>query len=495
MENFERFPLTIYNSLSRKKEAFTPINAPFVGLYVCGPTVYSEVHIGNMRSFITFDVLFRYLSHLGYKVRYVRNLTDVGHMLDDDGEDRVLKRARLEKLEPMEVVQKYSNYFHDVCKQFKLLPPSIEPTATAHIIEQIQMAQKILDQGMAYVSNGSVYFDVEAFDKKHGYGALSGRKIDELQSNSRKLDGQDEKRSPLDFALWKNAGPEHIMRWPSPWGEGFPGWHLECSVMSTKYLGETFDIHGGGMDLKFPHHECEVAQNVASSGEAPVRYWMHANMLTMNGTKMSKSLGNAISIEELINGGKFSRAFSEMSIRFFLLQAHYSSTVDISESAIEAAEKGFERLQQAWKALINMERSSGEANMELDAATKKLLDQVYVELSNDLNTPKAIAVLFDLASTVNSIKNQQIPGSSLTEETLSRLKLEFPKILEDILGLKLSSEAKSDHLDGVLELMIRMRNQARADRNFALADQIRDQLKDAGVELKDGKNGTEYELN
>lgn len=495
MENFERFPLTIYNSLSRKKEAFTPINAPFVGLYVCGPTVYSEVHIGNMRSFITFDVLFRYLSHLGYKVRYVRNLTDVGHMLDDDGEDRVLKRARLEKLEPMEVVQKYSNYFHDVCKQFNLLPPSIEPTATAHIIEQIQMAQKILDQGMAYVSNGSVYFDVEAFDKKHGYGALSGRKIDELQSNSRKLDGQDEKRSPLDFALWKNAGPEHIMRWPSPWGEGFPGWHLECSVMSTKYLGETFDIHGGGMDLKFPHHECEVAQNVASSGEAPVRYWMHANMLTMNGTKMSKSLGNAISIEELINGGKFSRAFSEMSIRFFLLQAHYSSTVDISESAIEAAEKGFERLQQAWKALINMERSSGEANMELDAATKKLLDQVYVELSNDLNTPKAIAVLFDLASTVNSIKNQQIPGSSLTEETLSRLKLEFPKILEDILGLKLSSEAKSDHLDGVLELMIRMRNQARADRNFALADQIRDQLKDAGVELKDGKNGTEYELN
>ena len=495
MENFERFPLTIYNSLSRKKEAFTPINTPFVGLYVCGPTVYSEVHIGNMRSFITFDVLFRYLSHLGYKVRYVRNLTDVGHMLDDDGEDRVLKRARLEKLEPMEVVQKYSNYFHDVCKQFNLLPPSIEPTATAHIIEQIQMAQKILDQGMAYVSNGSVYFDVEAFDKKHGYGALSGRKIDELQSNSRKLDGQDEKRSPLDFALWKNAGPEHIMRWPSPWGEGFPGWHLECSVMSTKYLGETFDIHGGGMDLKFPHHECEVAQNVASSGEAPVRYWMHANMLTMNGTKMSKSLGNAISIEELINGGKFSRAFSEMSIRFFLLQAHYSSTVDISESAIEAAEKGFERLQQAWKALINMERSSGEANMELDAATKKLLDQVYVELSNDLNTPKAIAVLFDLASTVNSIKNQQIPGSSLTEETLSRLKLEFPKILEDILGLKLSSEAKSDHLDGVLELMIRMRNQARADRNFALADQIRDQLKDAGVELKDGKNGTEYELN
>ena len=495
MENFERFPLTIYNSLSRKKEAFTPINAPFVGLYVCGPTVYSEVHIGNMRSFITFDVLFRYLSHLGYKVRYVRNLTDVGHMLDDDGEDRVLKRARLEKLEPMEVVQKYSNYFHDVCKQFNLLPPSIEPTATAHIIEQIQMAQKILDQGMAYVSNGSVYFDVEAFDKKHGYGALSGRKIDELQSNSRKLDGQDEKRSPLDFALWKNAGPEHIMRWPSPWGEGFPGWHLECSVMSTKYLGETFDIHGGGMDLKFPHHECEVAQNVASSGEAPVRYWMHANMLTMNGTKMSKSLGNAISIEELINGGKFSRAFSEMSIRFFLLQAHYSSTVDISESAIEAAEKGFERLQQAWKALINMERSSGEANMELDAATKKLLDQVYVELSNDLNTPKAIAVLFDLASTVNSIKNQQIPGTSLTEETLSRLKLEFPKILEDILGLKLSSEAKSDHLDGVLELMIRMRNQARADRNFALADQIRDQLKDAGVELKDGKNGTEYELN
>jgi len=495
MENFERFPLTIYNSLSRKKEAFTPINAPFVGLYVCGPTVYSEVHIGNMRSFITFDVLFRYLSHLGYKVRYVRNLTDVGHMLDDDGEDRVLKRARLEKLEPMEVVQKYSNYFHDVCKQFNLLPPSIEPTATAHIIEQIQMAQKILDQGMAYVSNGSVYFDVEAFDKKHGYGALSGRKIDELQSNSRKLDGQDEKRSPLDFALWKNAGPEHIMRWPSPWGEGFPGWHLECSVMSTKYLGETFDIHGGGMDLKFPHHECEVAQNVASSGEAPVRYWMHANMLTMNGTKMSKSLGNAISIEELINGGKFSRAFSEMSIRFFLLQAHYSSTVDISESAIEAAEKGFERLQQAWKALINMERSSGEANMELDAATKKLLDQVYVELSNDLNTPKAIAVLFDLASTVNSIKNQQIPGSSLTEETLSRLKLEFPKILEDILGLKLSSEAKSDHLDGVLELMLRMRNQARADRNFALADQIRDQLKDAGVELKDGKNGTEYELN
>ncbi len=495
MENYERFPLEIYNSLSRKKEVFQPINAPFVGLYVCGPTVYSEVHIGNMRSFITFDVIFRYLTHLGYKVRYVRNMTDVGHMLDDGGEDRVIKRARLEKLEPMEVVQKYSNYFHDVCKQFNLLPPSIEPTATAHIIEQIEMAQKILDEGMAYESNGSVYFDVVAFDKKHGYGELSGRKIDELQSNSRSLDGQDEKRSPLDFALWKSAGPDHIMRWSSPWGEGFPGWHLECSVMSTKYLGETFDIHGGGMDLKFPHHECEIAQNVASSGKSPVRYWMHANMLTMNGTKMSKSLGNAISIEELVHGGKFNRAFSEMSIRFFLLQAHYSSTVDISEAAIEASEKGFDRLQQAWKALEKIERASGDINQELDSATSKLLDQVYVELSNDLNTPKAIAVLFDLASTINSIKNQQIPSNDLSEETMERLKKELPIILGDILGLKASEETKSNHLDGVLELMIRMRNQARADRNFELADQIRDQLKETGVALKDGKNGTEYELN
>lgn len=490
-----KYPLHIYNSSSRQKEPFEPLNPPFVGMYVCGPTVYSEVHIGNVRSFITFDVLFRYLKHQGFKVRYVRNITDVGHMLDDTNEDRVLKRARLEKLEPMEVVQKYTNYFHDVCQLFNLKPPSIEPAATGHIMEQIEMVQSILDRGFAYESQGSVYFDVEAFDKAHGYGGLSGRKIDEIQSNTRKLDGQSEKRSSIDFALWKNAGPEHIMRWSSPWGDGFPGWHLECSVMSTKYLGHTFDIHGGGMDLKFPHHECEIAQNVASSGEQPVRYWMHSNMLTLNGTKMSKSLGNAISIEELVEGGKFSKPFSPMSIRFFLLQAHYSSTVDISEEALEAADKGFDRLMKSNQALHGLSGVSGKGNAAQNEKVLSLLDAVYSELSDDLNTPKAIAQLFELSSVINAMKNGQLSMDSLSTEVFERLKREFPYIVEEILGLQMEESASSDHLDSVLQLMIRMRNDARADKNFELSDRIRDKLKEAGVELKDGKNGTDYELN
>ncbi|NQX93176.1 MAG: cysteine--tRNA ligase, partial [Flavobacteriales bacterium] len=374
-ERYQNQPLRLQNSLSGQKETFEPINLPYVGLYVCGPTVYSNVHLGNVRTFLTFDVVYRYLSHLGYKVRYVRNITDVGHLTDDadDGEDKIAKKARLENIEPMEVVQKYTNDFHDVMRVFNILPPSIEPTATGHIIEQIQMVKQIIENGFAYESNGSVYFDVLKFNEKYPYGELSGRKVEDLLNNSRKLDGQDEKRDPRDFALWKNADDSHIMRWPSPWGDGFPGWHLECSAMSTKYLGEKFDIHGGGMDLKFPHHECEIAQNVGYNGcENPIKYWMHGNMLTVNGRKMSKSEGNGFTPEELISGNHklLEKGYSPMTVRFFMLQGHYASTLDFSNAALQAAEKGWKKMTTAWELIPNLTVGSSSQKERIDSIRK-----------------------------------------------------------------------------------------------------------------------------
>ncbi len=495
MQLSDKFPLSIQNSLSRKKEKFEPLNPPHVGMYVCGPTVYSEVHIGNVRTFITFDVLYRYLKALGYSVRYVRNITDVGHILDDSGEDRIAKRAKLEKLEPMEVVQKYTNYFHDIMKLFNTESPSIEPTATGHIIEQIQFVQNILDQGLAYEVNGSVYFDVEKYDKEHQYGKLSGRKIDELISNTRELDGQKEKRNPLDFAIWKKAEKQHIMRWPSPWSDGFPGWHLECSVMSTKYLGSQFDIHGGGMDLKFPHHECEVAQAVAAVGKDPVKYWIHGNMLTLDGAKMSKSLGNVISVEELIQGtGKYDKAFSAMTLRFFMLQAHYSSTLDISQEALEASDKGLKRLVGARTILSKLQYSTGHLDDSLDNEINGLIDECYRFLSDDLNTAKCIASLFDLAAKVNSFSNNQLSLGSIKEKTFKRLQKEFELILGDILGLAQENESEEEKLDEVMDILIEIRKDAREHKNFALSDAIRDELGKRGIKLLDGKEGTGYKI-
>ncbi len=494
MPKYEKHPLYVYNSLTRQKEKFEPINAPNVGMYVCGPTVYSEVHIGNMRTFITFDMLYRYMKHVGYKIRYVRNITDVGHILDDTGEDRVAKRAKLEQLEPMEIAQKYSNYFHQICDLFNIIPPDIEPTATGHIIEQIEMVRKILDQGYAYEIDGSVYFDVEKFDKEKGYGALSGRKIDELLSNTRTLDGQDEKRSSLDFALWKSAGTDHIMRWNSPWGEGFPGWHLECSAMSTKYLGKTFDIHGGGMDLKFPHHECEVAQNVAAEGEPPVRYWMHSNMLTLDGQKMSKSLGNAISIEELIHGGRFEKPFSASTIRFFMLQAHYSSTLDLSSDAMIASEKGLNKLMAALRALDQINWGDKEVDNELVKKTNALIDDLYVQMSDDLNSAKCIATLFELGTIIHSVKNGQISANALDKETQKRLKTEFKVFIVDILGLREEKSTDDGLTERLMQLIIDIRNDSRKTKNFELSDKIRDDLGKAGVKLLDGADGTTYQI-
>lgn len=491
----ERFPLYLQNSLSRSKEKFEPINAPNVGMYVCGPTVYSEVHIGNVRTFITFDVLYRYLTALGYTVRYVRNITDVGHILDDSGEDRIAKRAKLEKLEPMEIVQKYTNYFHRTMELFNNLEPSIEPTATGHIIEQIEFVQEILDNGFAYESNGSVYFDVEKYNLSHHYGSLSGRKIEDLISNTRDLDGQDEKQNPLDFAIWKKAEKQHIMRWPSPWSEGFPGWHLECSVMSTKYLGETFDIHGGGMDLKFPHHECEIAQSVAADGNDPVKYWVHGNMLTMDGTKMSKSLGNVISVEELIDGtGKYDHAFSPMTIRFFMLQAHYSSTLDISEEALIASEKGLQRLQKANAFLQKMNYSVAVLDQSQDQEVNGLLDNCYRFLSDDLNTAKCIANLFELTSKINSFESGQVNPGVLSERTFNRLRTEFDRIKTEILGLEAEGKNESGKIDEVMQILIDLRNDARTNKNFELSDAIRDELQKRGIQLLDGKDGTSYSV-
>jgi len=488
--------LHIGNSLSRKKERFVPLNAPYVGMYVCGPTVYSNVHLGNVRTFLAFDVVFRYLIHLGYKVRYVRNITDVGHLTDDsdDGEDKIGKKARLENLEPMEVVQRYTNDFHDVMRMFNILPPSIEPTATGHIVEQVGMIEDILANGYAYESNGSVYFSVRKFAEDHDYGGLSGRRIDELQNQTRKLDGQDEKADPLDFALWKKADSIHLMRWPSPWGEGFPGWHLECSVMSTKYLGRTFDIHGGGMDLKFPHHECEIAQNVGAHGKKnPVRYWVHGNMLTVNGRKMSKSEGNGFTPDELITGNHqlLEKGYSPMTVRFFMLQGHYAGTLDFSNPALQAAEKGMERLMYAWGLLDNL--TPVDATDELEAAPDldALRNRAYAAMNDDFNTPILIAVLYDAVKVVNTVASGRMALSADGVEVLRSL---FDVFARDILGLEPeeTGDGDNDRTDGLMEVLCALRAEAKDNKDWSMADNIRDRLADLGVHIKDGKDGTSW---
>lgn len=491
MSLYQSNPIKVYNTLSGEKETFTPVHEGNIGMYVCGPTVYSHVHLGNVRTFMSFDVIYRYLLHLGYNVRYVRNITDAGHLTDDGNvdNDRFVKQSRLEKLEPMEVVQKYTVYFHKVLDLFNFLPPTIEPTATGHIVEQIELTQKLIEKGVAYERQGSVYFDVEEYNKRGlNYGELSNRNIDELLTNTRDLDGQNEKKNPQDFALWKAASPAHIMRWNSPWGEGFPGWHLECTAMSTKYLGENFDIHGGGMDLKFPHHECEIAQGKACNGTSPVKYWMHANMLTMNGLRMSKSTGNFILPMELISGDNtfFEKAFSPSIIRFCFLQAHYRSELDISNDAMVASEKGFNRLMEAMKLLDNLQTKS-QSSLDIKAWTQSCYDA----MNDDFNTPIVIAQLFEGARYINLVNDGK---ETLTTEDIALLKQTLNSFVFDILGIEDSQTANnhSEKLNGVIEMLIEMRKQARDNKNWAMSDQIRDQLLALGIQLKDGKEGTSY---
>lgn len=493
--------LKIYNSLSAEKEIFTPINGNKVGMYVCGPTVYSNVHLGNVRTFMNFDFIYRSLKHLGYDVRYVRNITDAGHLTDDGdvNNDRFVKQSRLEKLEPMEIVQKYTVDFHKVLEKFNLLPPTIEPTATGHIIEQIELTKDLIEKGLAYESNGSVYFDVRAYNEKGGnYGELSKRNIDELFANTRDLDGQNEKKNPQDFALWKKASPEHIMKWISPWGEGFPGWHLECTAMSTKYLGEQFDIHGGGMDLKFPHHECEIAQGKGCNGVEPVKYWMHANMLTMNGARMSKSTGNYILPQELISGENdfFEKPFHPSVVRFNFLQAHYRSVLDISNEAMLASEKGFQRLMEALKTLsaISNQQSaeSGKQKAESDFNLNSWKEKCYDALNDDFNSPILISHLFEAVSFIFKLKDGK---ETISTEDLEELKTLMNAFVFDVLGLQNIEENNNAKLDQTLQVLIELRNQARKAKNFELSDQIRDKLLEQGIELKDGREGTSYVLN
>ncbi len=490
-----KHPLSIYNTLHRRKEQFIPLHEPHVGLYVCGPTVYGDAHLGHARPAITFDILFRYLTHLGYKVRYVRNITDVGHLEHDadEGEDKIAKKARLEQLEPMEVVQHYLTRYHQAMEKLGVLPPSIEPMASGHIIEQIALTQRILDAGLAYESGGSVYFDVEKYDKSFNYGELSGRRIEDMLSNTRELDGQSEKRGALDFALWKKAQPEHIMRWPSPWGDGFPGWHAECTAMGRKYLGEQFDIHGGGMDLVFPHHECEIAQARASQdGREMVRYWMHNNMITINGQKMGKSLGNFITLDEFFSGDntQLDQAYSPMTIRFFILGAHYRGTVDFSNEALKAAEKGLQRLLDADALLDGLPASSATSVSEV----RGLGERAYAALNDDLNTPIVIAELFDAARIINSVHYQQ---ATLSAEDLQELKRTYRLFLRDLLGLRderLSEGASTDAFKGAIDLLLSLRQEAKSRKDWATSDKIRDELTALGFVIKDTKEGTEWSL-
>ncbi len=485
--------ITIYNTLSRKKEELKPLNPPYVGLYVCGPTVYGDPHLGHARPAITFDLLFRLLKYLDYRVRYVRNITDVGHLENDadEGEDKIAKKARLEQLEPMEVVQFYTHSYHEAMRLLNTLPPSIEPRASGHIIEQIELVKQILDHGYAYESNGSIYFDVKKYHEKYNYGKLSGRIIEDMLASTRELDGQDEKRNSIDFALWKKADPQHIMRWPSPWSDGFPGWHVECSAMSTKYLGEPFDIHGGGMDLLFPHHECEIAQSVAAGGKEAVRYWMHNNMVTINGQKMGKSLGNFITLEELFTGNHklLEQAYSPMTIRFFMLQAHYRSTLDFSNEALQAAEKGLERLLAAGRALGKI-KPSGSSTLEVE----KLREDTLAALSDDLNSPVAIAVLFDWVRNINLLVEGK---ETLTEQDLTTLKEAYHTLVFDVLGLSDEQSGDSKYVDltgKLIEMLLEMRMQAKNSKDFATSDHIRDKLNALGVKVMDRKDGFDWEV-
>lgn len=487
--------LNIYNTLTKQKEEFRPITPNHVGMYVCGPTVYNEVHLGNVRTFISFDIVFRWLKESGYKVRYVRNITDVGHLTDNSGEDKMLKQAKVEQLEPMEVAQKYTNDFHKTLLQFNCLEPSIEPTASGHIIEQIEMVQEIIDNGFAYEVNGSVYFDVEKFNSEKGYGQLSGRNIDDMLANTRSLDGQTDKQNPLDFAIWKNASPEHIMRWSSPWGDGFPGWHLECSAMSTKYLGEEFDIHGGGMDLKFPHHECEIAQNKGSKGQGGANYWLHSNMLTVNGTKMSKSLGNGFTPKQLIAGehNLLEKGFSPMVVRFFMLQTHYSSTLDFSNDALFAAEKGYQRLMKAMDNLEGIIYKNGSIDAETNQEINNHLDAFIEHMNDDFNTAQALADLFELSTKINAFSQNQIQIGSIQKETFERLQKEYPRYIQNVLGLKNEQQNEGEHLNDVLQILISLRQKARKNKDFETSDQIRDMLLEKGIRLLDGSGGTDWE--
>ena len=480
MEN----PLYLYNSLSRQKENFIPIHTRHVGLYVCGPTLYNYAHLGNCRTFLSFDIVYRYLLHLGYKVRYVRNITDVGHLESDgdEGEDKIAKRARMEQLEPMEIVQKYTIDFHKVLDQFNLLPPSIEPTASGHIIEQIEMTKQIIDNGFGYEVEGTVYFDVERFAATYPYTQLSGRKLEELLENTRDLDGQEEKKGRLDFALWKKAKPEHIMRWPSPWGEGFPGWHIECSAMSRKYLGDEFDIHGGGMDLVPTHHTNEIAQHVACYQKAPSRFWMHTNMLTVNGQKMSKSLGNSFLPQELFEGTHplLDKGYSPMTVKFFMLQAHYRSTLDFSNAALQASEKGYQRMMNAFKILPGLKSGdSSSFNFE------EIKASVYNALNDDINTSLALAGLFEGVRLINAINDG---SEKISESDKANLQKLFNDILIEVLGLKEERESNSISMNGLMDLIIAIRGESRLKKDFATSDKIRDELARLNIKLKDEKD-------
>jgi cysteinyl-tRNA synthetase len=488
--------LRISNTLSGQKEKFEPLNPPFVGMYVCGPTVYNDVHLGNVRTFISFDIIYRYLQFLGYKVRYVRNITDVGHLENDSdqGEDKIAKKAKLDNLEPMEVVQKYTNGFHKVLDKFNVLPPSIEPTATGHILEQITMTKTLIEKGLAYEVNGSVYFDVNKYNKDHNYGKLSGRVIEDLIASERELDRQDEKRIKVDFALWKKASPEHIMQWDSPWGKGFPGWHLECTVMSTKYLGEKFDIHGGGMDLKFPHHECEIAQSVGVYNSDPVKYWIHTNMLTVNGQKMSKSLGNSFLPQDLFSGNHplLDQGYSPMTVRFFMLQSHYSSTLDFSNEALKGAQKGYKKLMNGLKIIKGMEfvdEEGKELNEDLAKQINLLCDNCNRAMNDDFNTALTIGHLFNLLKKVNSLHTLQISCSEIGELTFDRMKSTFIDFTEKVLGLK--EEVSSDH-NSLINVLLDIYKDAKEKKEYDKVDLIRAKLKSNGITIKDMKTGIDW---
>jgi cysteinyl-tRNA synthetase len=488
--------LKVFNTLTRTKESFEPLHPPFVGMYVCGPTVYNFVHLGNCRTFTCFDIIYRYLTHIGYKVRYVRNITDVGHLENDadEGEDKIAKKAKLENLEPMEVVQRYANNFHMVMEQLNNIPPSIEPQATGHIIEQIQMAQKIIENGFAYESNGSIYFDVRKYNLQYQYGKLSGRVLDELVAGTRELDGQSEKRHPEDFALWKKASPEHIMRWSSPWGEGFPGWHLECSVMSQKYLGQKFDIHGGGMDLKFPHHECEIAQSVGYCGEEPVKYWLHTNMLTVNGARMSKSAGNGILPQELFTGNHplLEQAYSPMVFRYALLQTHYRSTMDISNDALKAAQKGYIKLINGLRIAKKMQYvpdAETTMNEKLVEEINQIIAAIYKGMNDDFNTAVALSALLNLLKKINSIHNGQIKAASLDEFVFNKMLTTYIAFVEDVFGLR--EEARTD-IDRIMNVLLGVYREAKLNKDFGMVDMLRAQFKELGIVVKDMKDRIEW---
>ncbi len=494
-------PLKIYNSLTRQKEVFEPINAPYVGMYVCGPTVSGESHLGHARPFITFDVVYRYLLHKGYKVRYVRNITDAGHFEEEGkvAEDKITTKAILEKLEPMELVQKYTNLYHWAMTQFNNLPPSIEPTATGHIVEQIEMIKKILADGYAYESNGSVYFDVVKYNddyskKNQPYGILSGRNIEEQLETTRDLENQEEKKNKVDFALWKKAPAEHIMRWQSPWGEGFPGWHIECSAMATKYLGKQFDIHGGGMDLQFPHHECEIAQSTVCNHQMPARYWMHNNMITINGRKMGKSYNNVIKLSELFEGNhaELTQAYTPMTVRFFILQSQYRGTLDFSNEALQASEKALRRFMEGYEWL--QAQSFGKETVSKDEALATQLTTWINELEqfmdDDINTAKVVANLFEILPSINSLKDKHIAADAVAGTVWAIVQTQLKLFVESILGLKVDQGANRQQLNGVVELLIEIRKQAKANKDFATSDKIRNQLAEMGIQLKDEKDGS-----